>query len=270
MTAALPPGFFARAVAHRGLHDRAAGRIENSASAVAAAARAGWAVEIDVQLSADGRAVVFHDDRLDRLTAETGRVRDRTASELGRLALTDGRGDAIAALEAVAALVAGRVPLVVEVKDQGGALSEAGVGPLEAAVAAALAGYAGPVAVMSFNPASMAAMARLAPALPRGLVACAADAYDEPLSPARRAALASLADFDAAGACFASYGWRDLPTPATARLRGAGAPVICWTVRSAADAAAALRHADAITFEGFDPDSGAAADPAGKGCGSGG
>jgi glycerophosphoryl diester phosphodiesterase len=253
MSAPLPPGFFARPVAHRGLHDRAAGRIENTLSAIRAAAEAGYAIEIDVQLSADGAAMVFHDDTLDRLTAGTGLVRARSAAELARIAVTGG-GDTIPTLPEVLAAVAGLVPLVVEIKDQGGRMSAEGVGPLEAAAAAALAGYRGPAAVMSFNPASMAEMARLAPALPRGLVACAAEAWDDGALPQDRlAALARLDAFDAVGAAFASYHWRDLPTPATVRLRAGGAPVICWTVRSAADAAAAMAHSDAVTFEGFRP-----------------
>lgn len=253
MTATLPPGFFARPVAHRGLHDRAAGRVENTLSAVRAAADRGFAIEIDMQLSADGQAVVFHDETLDRLTAERGPVRARTAAELARIPVAGGGGDAIPTLGDVLAAVVGRAPLVIEIKDQGGRLSTEGVGPLEAAVVRALADYRGPVAVMSFNPASMAEAARLAPALPRGLVACAADGWDEDLPPARLAALARLEEFEAVGAAFASYRWRDLPTPETARLRAAGVPVISWTLRSAADAALALRHCDAVTFEGYDP-----------------
>jgi glycerophosphoryl diester phosphodiesterase len=254
MTAPLRPGFFARPVAHRGLHDRAAGRVENTLAAIRAAAESSYAIEIDVQLSADSEAVVFHDETLDRLTAERGPVRARTAAELARIPVIGGGGDAIPTLaDALAALV-GRVPLVIEIKDQGGRLSAEGVGPLEAAVVRALAGYRGPVAVMSFNPASMAETARLAPALPRGLVACAADAWDEDLPPAHLASLARLDAFEAVGAAFASYRWRDLPTPETARLRAAGVPVISWTLRAVADAALALAHCDAVTFEGFDPD----------------
>jgi glycerophosphoryl diester phosphodiesterase len=254
-TAPLPPGFFARPVAHRGLHDRAAGRVENTLSAIRAAAAAGFAIEIDVQLSADAEAVVFHDDALDRLTAESGPVRARTAAELARIPVAGGGGDVIPTLGDALAAVAGRVPLVIEVKDQGGRMTAEGVGPLEAAVARALASYGGPAAVMSFNPAAMAAMARLAPASPRGLVACAAEAWDEAdLPPAHLAALARLDAFGEVGAAFASYRWRDLPTPQTARLRAAGVPVISWTLRSAADAALALRSCDAVTFEGYDPD----------------
>jgi glycerophosphoryl diester phosphodiesterase len=258
MTAApappLPRAFLGAPIAHRGLHDRAAGRVENSRAAAAAAVAAGYGVEIDVQLSADGEAMVFHDDALDRLTGARGALRARGAAELGGIALTGGGGETVPTLAEMLGVVGGRVPLLVEVKDQGGALDATGVGPLEARVAALLGGYAGPVAAMSFNPASVAALARLAPGLPRGLVANAAGDYEEPgLSPARRAALAALDGFAAAGCGFASYDWRALPAPAAARLRAAGLPVLCWTIRSPAEEAAARAHADNVTFEGYLP-----------------
>lgn len=250
----LPEAFLAPPIAHRGLHDRAVGRIENSRAAIAAAIAAGYGVEIDVQLSADGEAMVFHDATLDRLTGETGPVRARTAAELGRIALRGG-GETIPTLAGILALVGDRAALLVEVKDQSRALSPDGIGPLEARVATLLAAHRGPVATMSFNPHAMIALSRLAPDVPRGLVACAASDYDEPgLSQSRRTELAELAHMTAAGACFASYDHRALPTPRTARLRASGIPVLCWTIRSPAQAAAVAPHADNITFEGFRPD----------------
>ena len=86
----LPTAFLATPLAHRGLHDRRKGVIENSRSAVAAAVDAGYGVEIDLQLSADGEAMVFHDYHLDRLTAASGPVAQVSAADLGRLTLTDG------------------------------------------------------------------------------------------------------------------------------------------------------------------------------------
>jgi len=253
----LPGAFLATPIAHRGLHDRAEGRIENSRAAIAAAVAAGYGVEIDVQLSADGEAMVFHDATLDRLTAESGPLRARSAAALRRIALTGGKGETIPTLEEILALVDARAALLVEVKDQSGVLSPDGVGPLESRVAALLGAHRGAVAAMSFNPHAMIAMKRLAPAVPRGLVACAADGYDEKgLSDAARAALAALEHMDAAGACFASYDHRALPTPQTARLRADGIAVLCWTIRTQADAQAVAPHADNITFEGFRPDAG--------------
>lgn len=246
----LHPDFIRLPLAHRGLHDRASGVIENSLSAVRAAVEAGYGIEIDVQLTADDAAMTFHDDALDRLTAQTGPLRARSAADLARTALKDGRGDLIPSLPETLALVAGRVPIVIEIKRQAD-----GPGPLEAATAAALAQYRGPAAIMSFDPRAVAWFRDHAPDVPRGLVSCA---FDDPedgsgLSAEERAALADLAQFDALAADFASYGAADLPRPAVAALRARGVPTLCWTIRSAAAAAEALRHVDNITFEGFRP-----------------
>lgn len=247
-----PPGFLARPFAHRGLHDAARGRIENSRAAVLAAVARGFAVEIDVQLSADGEAMVFHDVALDRLTGESGPVAARDAAALGRIELTGG-GETIPTLSEILSAVACRVPLLVEIKDQGGALDATGVGPLERRVVEALRGYAGPVAAMSFNPVSVAEIGRLTPGLPRGLTACAAEDYPNEIPPPRRRALAEMKGFDAG---FVSYDARRLPTPRTRALRAAGVPVICWTIRDKLAARAALTHCDQVTFEGFDPEAG--------------
>jgi len=249
---ALPAAFLDTPIAHRGLHDRGAGRIENSLSAIRAAIDRGFGIELDLQLSADGRAMVFHDARLDRLTGETGEVRARNAADLGEITLT-GSADRIPTLEAVLAEVAGRVPLLLEIKDQDGALGE-NIGPLEAAVARALTGYAGPVAVMSFNPHSVEEMARLAPDIPRGLVTDPFLAADWPDLPrARGDALREIGDYDRVGACFISHNATDLAAGPVARLKTAGAAVLCWTVRSAEAEAEARRVAGNITFEGYDP-----------------
>ncbi|MFN3613630.1 MAG: glycerophosphodiester phosphodiesterase family protein, partial [Rubrimonas sp.] len=198
----LPAVFTGPAIAHRGLHDRAAGRIENSRAAVRAAVEAGYGVEIDVQLSADGEAMVFHDDALDRLTARSGPLKALTAAELGRIALT-GSAETIPTLAEILAVTSGRAALLIEIKDQGGRMDATGVGPLEARVAALLGDYAGPVAVMSFNPASVAAMRDAAPSVPRGLTACAAAGYDEQqLGTERLQALAEMRDYETVGACF--------------------------------------------------------------------
>jgi glycerophosphoryl diester phosphodiesterase len=243
---ALPAEFLRRPIAHRGFHDRASGRIENSRAALRAAAEAGYAVEIDLQLSADGEAMVFHDAALDRLTPERGALRERSAAELGRIPLSGG-GETIPTLAEILAL-AGDTPLLVEIKDQGGRFDATGVGPLEARAAALLAAHPGPVAVMSFNPEAVAAVGRATPALPRGLTSGAAADF---AGGARAEALARLADVEAVGAAFVSYAWRALPTPETAALRARGVPVLCWTVRSPEEERAARRHADGVTFEGY-------------------
>lgn len=196
--------------------------------------------------------MVFHDTDLDRLTRAKGMVAARTRAELTRLRLR-GTSERIPTLQEVLALVAGRVPLLIEVKDQSHILGPID-GRLEADTAKALANYPGPVAVMSFNPHSMAAMAQLAPDLPRGLVTCAFASEDWPGVPEER--LAELATLDAVaevGACFISHDRRALDMPQVARLKAAGLPVLCWTIRSPAQEAEARKIAQNITFEGYTP-----------------
>jgi glycerophosphoryl diester phosphodiesterase len=244
--------FLRRPIAHRALHDRAAGRPENSRAAIRAAVDAGYGIEIDLQLSSDGVAMVFHDDTLERLTAQTGPVRARSADDLTAIRLTDAE-DGIPTLTQVLDLVAGRVPLLIELKDQSGTMGPE-MGHLPQATARALAGYGGPVAVMSFNPHAVGQMARLAPDVPRGLTTYdwpAAHMPDGPGVAERRAHLAAIADYDAVGACFVSHLWRDLAAPRVADLRASGAAILCWTVRSPADEAEARKIAHNITFEGY-------------------
>ncbi len=247
----LPPSLLRRPIAHRGLHDRALGVIENSRAAAEAAIAAGYGIELDVQLSADGEAMVFHDETLTRLTAGCGLVRDHAAEVLTTL-LLEGSGETIPTLAAFLALVAGRAPLLIEIKDQDGALGP-DVGPLETRVAALLAGYGGDAAVMSFNPHAVAALAAAAPDRPRGLTTCDFEATEWSLPDYRRAELANLTDAERVGASFISHDRRDLGQPAVARLKAEGLAVLTWTVRSAAEEAEARRVADNITFEGYLP-----------------
>jgi glycerophosphoryl diester phosphodiesterase len=250
MRVALPPALLRIPVAHRALHDRAKGVIENSATAVRAAMAAGYAIEIDVQLSADGQAMVFHDDRMERLTAATGLVRDHAADALGRMVLMGAR-DTIPTLDHVLTMVAGQVPLLIEIKDQSLKMSDTD-GRLEAAVAAMLRAYKGDVAVMSFNPHSMAHMARLAPDMARGITTSAYDPQDwAPLPPAQCDALRAIPDYDRVGASFISHEAHDLSRPRVADLKAGGAAILCWTIRSPNDEAKARAVAQNVTFEGY-------------------
>lgn len=250
MLAPLHPSFLRQPIAHRALHDRAQGRIENSPAAITAAIKAGYAIEIDVQLSRDGAAMVFHDETLERLTAETGPIAKKTAAELGTIPLTGGQ-DVIPTLAEVLRLVAGQVPLLIEIKDQTGQMGVSD-GQLEGAVAAALRDYAGAVAVMSFNPHSVAHMARLAPQIPRGLTTSAYDVADwHPLPAEICEALRAIPDYDRTGSSFISHEAADLARPRVAQLRRDGAAILCWTIKSPQDELAARRYADNITFEQY-------------------
>lgn len=245
------PGAFLRApIAHRALHDADRGVPENGLGAVDRAVAAGYGIEIDVQPSSDGVAMVFHDATLDRMTGAEGPVRDRTARALAGLRLAD-TDETIPSLQQVLERVDGRVPLLIEIKDQSGGIG-AGDDTLERGTARALAGYAGPVAVMSFNPHAIAAFASHAPAVPRGLVTAAFEPSKWPDLPSETCdQLRAIADFDRVGAGFISHDWTDLASPRVAELKARQVPVLCWTIRSSRDEATARRIADNVTFEGY-------------------
>lgn len=249
----LPAALLHRPIAHRALHDRAAGRPENSRAAIRAAINAGYGIEIDVQLSRDGRAMVFHDYDLARLTGTPGPIQQRDCADLAALPLLGGDGEGIPTLAEVLTLVQGRAPLLIELKDQHGQMG-ATDGRLERAVAQDLTGYDGAVALMSFNPHMVIAMADLAPHIARGIVTEAYALEDPGWGPLRaeaRERLRAIPDYTAARASFISHHWRDLTRPRVADLKAGGADVLCWTIRNAADEGEARKIAQNITFEGY-------------------
>ena len=239
-------------ICHRCLHDKNAGRPENSWEALDAAIERGLAVEIDLQVSADGHAMVFHDETLDRLTEESGAVNARNAAELSRIPLTGG-SKPIPIFSDFVRYVDGRVPLLVELKDQDGALGNA-ESELEKSVCDTLLGYSSDVALMSFNPHIIARCAELAPDIPRGLVTDLFSATDWPdVSRSRREQLAQIPDYEAIGATFISHNVNDLESEAVAKIKDSGGDVYCWTVRSQEQEDIARKIADSVTFEGYTP-----------------
>jgi glycerophosphoryl diester phosphodiesterase len=236
-------------IAHRGLWSPD-GAPENTLAAFRAAAEAGYGMELDVQLSADGEAMVFHDDRLDRLTAASGRLVERPTAELGDLAVC-GTSQTIPRLSEVLEAVDGRSLVLVELKVLGGE-----EGRLEARVAETLEDYDGPVAVLSFNPRSLAWFADNQPRTLRGLNAWSyRDAVCWTLPADEREALAELEHVAVARPHFLSLGVDMLPSPSAAALRAQGMPVICWTIRTQAQWGQLSRHCDNLMFEGFRPES---------------
>ncbi len=249
MTPALPAAFLRAPIAHRALHDISDNRPENSRAAIRAAVRAGYGIEIDLQLTADDRAVVFHDYDLARLTGQSGPIRQVSSAEASKLTLLFG-DDGIPTLDEVLDIVAGQVPLLIELKDQDGAMGP-NIGPLEHDTVRALLGYEGPVALMSFNPNSVAELARLAPHLPRGITTCAYEPKVELLPQGVCDHLRGIPDFDRVGASFISHEAADLMRPRVAELKAQGVPVLCWTVRTPEQEAEARKVADNVTFEGY-------------------
>lgn len=250
----LPKALLNRPIAHRGLHDRASGVIENSRGACLAAIEAGYGIEIDLQLSRDRVAMVFHDEHLNRLTPSKGPTASRLCSELAEIPLKGADpAETIPTLAEVLELVNGQVPLLIEIKDQDGALGP-NIGPLEDAALAALEGYEGDVALMSFNPHSVAYLADAAPNLPRGIVTDSFDPVFWPdLPPETGRQLAGIPDLERTGAHFVSHAARDLRNPALARVKERGLPILTWTIRSPIAEEAARRIVDNVTFEGYRP-----------------
>lgn len=220
-----PPDWLTAApYAHRGLHGPDCP--ENSRAAFAAALAIGHGVELDVRLSSDGEAIVFHDDGLERLTGAKGRVAALTAAELGQIRL--GNGETIPLLNEILELIAGRAPILIELKAPRGAASR-----LCRAVERALSSYRGQAAIMSFNPWVSASFAGRT-ARPRGLVVSARD----------KKRIVRLAALLLARPDFVARDVRDLPLRRRHRL-----PLLTWTVRTPAEAALAERHADQIIHE---------------------
>jgi glycerophosphoryl diester phosphodiesterase len=246
------PGWLtARPLAHRGLHDKSRGIIENMASAVAAAVAANFAIEVDLQRTADGEAMVHHDDELGRLTQGAGALKDKTAAELKQVVFKD-TAERMMSLGDLCTLVAGRVPLVIEVKSHFD-----GDRRLIVRMAEVLGNYSGPVAVMSFDPDQVLALRQMLPTLPRGIIA--QNSYDDPewaaLTPAQRAGMLYLRHGFTTRPHFVAYWVNELPAPAPWIARHVfGCALLTWTVRTPEQRARAARHADQMIFEGFRPE----------------
>jgi glycerophosphoryl diester phosphodiesterase len=236
---------FAPAVAHRGLWSPD-GPPENSLGAFQAACAGGYGIELDVQLSADGEAMVFHDEDLGRMTGADGRLSDRTAAELSELRLK-GTDETIPTLAETLALVGRRAMVHVELKTPFGR-----VGPLEQRVHEMLIDHAGPVCVIGFNPYSHAWFAERFPGVLRGLDSYSWDGAPQ-MSEAQRRSFANLEHVAIAKPHFLALGLDMLPSDRAARHRADGLPIVAWTVRKPEQWDAVREGCDNLIFEGFRP-----------------
>ena len=246
MTSA-PDWLTERPIAHRGLHDRAAGVPENSLAAFRAAIQAGYPIELDVRQSADGRAVVFHDRGLARTTGVDGRIGGTSAAELAELRLHDS-DEGIPSLAEVLDLVAGRVPIIVEIKSEAYCPHR-----IEQRVLAALRGYRGDYVVSSFNGRTLSRLWAHAPEVPRGLNCGQVSRHMSGLPWRERWALRDVVDIHHGRPDFIVYDRRDLPCAPARRVRAAGLPLLSFTVRDDNEARRLAPHVDNIIFEGFRP-----------------
>ena len=245
-----PDWLTARPVAHRGLHDAARGVIENMPGAVQAAVAGNFSIEVDIQLTADGEAMVHHDDALGRLTEGSGALLGKSAAEL-RAVKFKNTAERMMSLDDLLTLVAGRVPLVIEVKSHFD-----GDRKLVKRMADALASYSGPVVGMSFDPDQVLALREFVPSLPRGIVAQRNydDDYWKKLTREQRDSMLYLRHAFRTEPHFVAFWVNQLPAPAPWIARNIfGCPLLAWTVRTPEQREWAARHADQMIFEGFVP-----------------
>lgn len=247
---------FLRPIAHRGLHGAPGrGAVENTMAAFDAAIARGYGIECDLRAGRGGLPLVFHDEVLDRLVAGAGPVSRLGAGDLGTLAFRTAPAERIPTFAALLAHVAGRVPLLVEIKSEWQPPNQAFL----VEIARLASSYQGAIAMMSFDPSVMAALRPLAPQVPRGIVSgnyLKGDAEDhwweDRLTHERAERLTHLLESGPADPQFYAYDVKALPTPVTRYAREVqGLTLFTWTVRDDADRDAARRFADAPIFEGF-------------------
>ena len=244
---------FDRPIAHRGLHDRSKGVIENSRSAFAAAIESGYAIECDVQLSSDGVPFIFHDDDFDRLTEATGPSDARPIAEVTKLTLKgSSTGDVPPLFTEFLAQIGGRTQLQIELKQQ---KDEAGTKRLASTVAAALKGYAGPYTIESFDPHLLVAVRREGITAPLGIITYGYDEpnWDKKVTGWQKFVLRHLLHWPMTRFNFISCRNVSLYLPAVRFFRARGMEVTAWTITSEQAAVASKRGADQIVFEGFLP-----------------
>ena len=245
-----PDWLTARPVAHRGLHDAARGIIENMPAAAEAAVAGRFSIECDIQLSADGEAMVHHDDVLGRLTEGSAVLLEKTAAELKAVKFNN-TPERMMSLGDLCALVAGRVPLVIEVKSHFD-----GDRRLVKRMAEVLASYSGPAVGMSFDPDQVLALRETMPQRPRGIVAQRDydDDYWMKLTPGQRRSMRHLRHAFHTRPHFVAFSVNQLPAPAPWIARNLfGLPLLTWTVRTPEQRERAARYADQMIFEGFVP-----------------
>lgn len=232
--------------AHRGLHGD--GVAENSMTAFRLAVEREYGIELDIRLSRDGRLVVFHDDTLERVAGVEGRVDSYTAEELSKIRLL-GTEDTVPLFSDVLKLVAGKVPLLVEIKE------DAGKYGVSNAAAEMLGSYTGPYIIESFNPLSLGNVSKKLPDVPRGILSqnyMREKKYRKPLY----FALGALLLNRVCKPSFIAYNhvdYRSLSLRIARRIFGA--VTFAWTVRSAEEERCAKAHGfDGIIFEGYIPE----------------
>ena len=146
-------------IAHRGLHDQQIP--ENSLAAFTNAMENGYLIELDVQLTKDGVAIVFHDKNTARMTGEDYQVKDATFSQLSSLKLS-GTNQSIPTLEQTLDLIDGQVGLLIEIK----ATTSQNLNP----ILSILENYQGKYALQFFNAFTLSWFSKRLPEVPVGMI----------------------------------------------------------------------------------------------------
>lgn len=227
-----------RPCAHRGYFDNDNGIPENSSAAYKRAIEKNYPIEMDIQMTKDGKLICFHDDNLKRMTGVDSLIWDKTLDEIKstRLLNTD---EVIMTFEEFLSLVDGKVPLLIEIKHQ----REKGI---EEKVVDALKNYTGEYVIQSFDPFIMIKIKKLLPEAMRGQLACANPGQNSKLKNRilRKCSLNFLVKPD-----FINYCLNDLPANYSANKN---LPLLCWTVRNEQDKLKAEEYAISYVFENLD------------------
>ena len=236
-----------RPIAHRGLHSNRTNRPENSLAAFEAAASAGIPIELDVQISADDKLFVIHDEDLERLTGQPGMIWNFSSEELSGLRLLQ-TNEKIPTLEEVFDLVRERVPILIEIKNIRNKRK------IDELVLQAIRKYKGPVAIISFNILSIAWFRRHAPKIPRGVLV--SDFIGAPVAGIIKRFILHVVLHHSLVVWFShphfvAYELKMLPFIASRITKFRKKPVLSWVIRTASEKASAKKHSDNYIFEKF-------------------
>ncbi len=230
-------------IAHRGMFDREAGIPENTMAAFRRAVDNGYGIETDLHLTRDGVIVITHDSSLKRVYGADVLIEDLTLEEARAYTAGDS-GERIPTFDQLLDLVAGKVPLVIELKTSSPERDKA----LAKAVASRLRDYRGPFCVESFGPYLLRDFAREMPEATRGFLSAPLKVFGRKslgyrLSSSLLCNKLTRPDFIA----YEHTGGRSLPMRLVCGLLGCRS--VAWTVRTAEDRDRAAKVYDTLICE---------------------
>ncbi len=230
-------------IAHRGLHSSEIP--ENSLASFKNAIKNKFPIEFDVTCLADGTPVVFHDEKLSRLTGRDGFITNTSLEELSKITLS-GSKEKIPTFAQALDFIGGKVPILIEIKNFGK------VGALEKSIWKILQNYSGEYAIMSYNPYSLEWFKINAPKVKRGQLA--SFFKDKEITGLRKFSLKRmLLNKKVSEPNFIVYNADDMPNKYTKKYLGK-VPVIACCIKSETDKARLAPYYDNFVFEGFMPE----------------